>query len=82
MDTKETIDEGNKTNSTDFGFAPMGRGMREMMKECCTGRGGFPDCSPMMKGMMEAMGSQPCCTPKTEDTFEGPLRTICGLPAV
>lgn len=66
MDTEETKEKRGKANSTDFGFVPMGQGMFEMMNKCCTGEGGFPDCS-MMKSMMDAMRLQPCCTPKEED---------------
>lgn len=72
MHTEETKDKGEKAKSTDFGFASMGQRMFEMMNKCCTGQGGFPDCSTMMKGMMETMRNQPCCTPQTEDTeFDG-----------
>ena len=72
MHTEETKDKGYKAKSTDFGFAPMGRRMCEMMSKSCTGQGGFPDCSAMMKSVMEAAGNQPCSTPKTEDTeFDG-----------
>jgi len=67
MQTEETKDKGEKAKSTAFGFAPMGHGMFEMMNKCCTGQGRFPDCSTMMKGMMETMRNQPCCTPR-EDT--------------
>jgi hypothetical protein len=68
MHTEETKDGGDKAKSTNFGFAPLGQGMPEMMGKCCTGKGGFPNCSTMMKNMMEAMKNQPCCTPKKEDT--------------
>jgi hypothetical protein len=67
MHTEETKDKGGTAKSAVFGFAPMGQGMFEMMNKCCTGRGGFPDCSTMTKGMMETMRNQPCCTPR-EDT--------------
>lgn len=67
MQTKETKDKGEKATSTAFGSAPMGHGMVEMMNKCCTGQDGFPGCSTMMKGMMEKMSNQPCCTSK-EDT--------------
>jgi len=68
MHTEETEDKGEKAKSTDFGFALMGHGMFEMMNKCCTGQGGFPDCSVMMKNMMETAKNQSCCGPKTEDT--------------
>ena len=67
MHTKETNEKGDKTKPAGFGSAPMGHRMFEMMNACCTGRGGFPDCPTMMKGMMEAGGNQPCCAPGTED---------------
>jgi hypothetical protein len=66
MDTEETKDKGDRANSTDFGFTTMGQGMFEMMNKCCTGQGGFPDCS-MMKSMIHATKNQPCCTSKKED---------------
>ena len=72
MDKKETKDEGAKSKSPDFGFAPMGHGMLELMNTCCPGQGGIPDCSTMMKGMMEAMRNQPCCAPEKDAAeFEG-----------
>jgi hypothetical protein len=72
MQTKETKDKGYEAKSTNFRFAPTGRGMCEMMSKSCTGHGGFPDCSAMMTSMMEAARNQPCCTPKKEDTeFSG-----------
>lgn len=72
MHTKETKNKGEKAKSTDFGFAPMGQGMFEMMNKFCTGQGGFPNCSTMMKDMMETMRNRPCCTPKKDaDEFEG-----------
>ncbi len=67
MHTDETKDKGEKAKATDSGFAPMGQRMFEMMGKCCTSQGGFPDCSTMMKGMMQAMGNQPC-KPSTKDT--------------
>lgn len=66
MHTEATKDKKDEAKSTDFGFGPMGQGMFKMMSECCTGQGGFPDCSTIMKGMMEAMKNQSCCAPKKE----------------
>ena len=68
MRAEETKNKGDKAKSTDFGFAPTGRRMFEMMSKCCAGQGGFPDCSAMMKGMMETMRNQSCCTPPKEGT--------------
>jgi hypothetical protein len=67
MHTKETNEKGDKAKSADPGFAPMSHKMFEMMNACCTGQGGFPDCSTMMKGMREEGGGQPCCESGTED---------------
>jgi hypothetical protein len=71
MNTEETKDKGSTEKNTDFGFAPMKQMMSEMISKCCTGQGGFPDCSARMKSMMEAKTNQSCCTPKTEDTEHG-----------
>ena len=72
MHTEKTKDKGYNAKSTDFGCAPMGLRMFEMMRKSFTGQGGFPDCSAMIKSVMEAMGNQPCCTPNKEDTeFDG-----------
>ena len=68
MDTEETNDKGDKAKSANFGSAPMGHGMFEMMSKCCAGQGGSTDCSTMMKGMMETMRSHPCCSPGTGDS--------------
>ncbi len=62
MNTKGTSKKKEKTNSADHGFGP-GKSMFEMMSECCGNREGHPDCSAMMKGMMEKMGNQSCCAP-------------------
>ncbi len=71
MHTEETKKKGERATA-DLGSVPMDQRMFEMMNKCCTGQGGFPDCSTMMKGMMETMRNQPCCTPQTEDTeFDG-----------
>jgi len=70
MQTEETKDKGEKAKSTVFGSAPMGHGMFEMMSERCTSQGGFPDCSTMMKGMMETMRNQPCCTSRENTQSE------------
>ena len=72
MQTEETKDTGDTAKSVDFEFASMGKRMCEMMSKCCPGQGGFPDCSAMMKNMMEAMEDQPCCKPRTENSkFDG-----------
>ena len=67
MDTDKANEKGNKATSADSGCAPTGHGMFEMMSKCCTGQGGSPDCSTMMKGMMEAMKEHSCCSPETGD---------------
>ena len=64
MNTEEKNEKGDKAKSGCFGFE--GGRMFEMMSTCCADKGGFPGCSTMMKGMMETMGSQPCCPPGTE----------------
>ncbi len=64
MNTKGTGNKKEKPNSADHGFDPGAR-MFEMMSECCGNIEGHPDCSAMMKGMMEKMGNRSCCTPGT-----------------
>jgi hypothetical protein len=68
MHTKEANEKGDKAKSAGFEPSPMGHRMFEMMNACCMGQDGFPDCSTMMKGMMEAGGGQPCCAPRKEET--------------
>jgi hypothetical protein len=72
MDTDKTNEKGDKAQSADSGCAPTGHGMFEMMSKCCTGQDGSPDCSAIMKGMMEAMKGHSGCSPKTGDV--GPER--------
>ncbi len=64
MHAEETKGKGDKTKSDDSGFASMGQRMFEMMSNCCGVRGGFPDCSTPMEGMMEAMKKQHCTPDK------------------
>ncbi len=59
---------GEKAKSGGSSFGPMGRGMSELMKKCCAGRGGFPGCETGMEAMMEEMKKH-CCTPD-EDAAE------------
>ncbi len=66
MNTEEKKEKGDKTKAGCFGFE--GGRMFEMMSMWCADKGGFSGCSTMMKGMMETMGSQPCCAPGTKDT--------------
>jgi hypothetical protein len=66
MQAEKTKNRREDTESTAFGSTPMGNGIFGIMKKCCTGQDGFPDCSTMMKGMMEAMKKQPCCMPKKD----------------
>ena len=68
MNAEETSRKDDKTKSATSGCGAMSHGMFEMMSECCTGPGGSPDCSTMMKGMREKMRSRPCCPPGTGDT--------------
>ncbi len=58
MSTEETKHKEKKTASADSGFGPMGHMMSQMMDACCTGEGGFPDCSTLMKNMMKSVSSQ------------------------
>ncbi len=64
MKTEGTNKKKEKTNAADHGFGP-GKRMLEMMSACCANGGGHPDCSAMMRGMMEKMGNQSCCAPGT-----------------
>ncbi len=68
MDTDKANEKKDKAGSADSGCAPTGHEMFEMMSKCCEGQSGSPDCSTMMKGMMEAMRSHPCGSSKTGDT--------------
>jgi hypothetical protein len=64
MNTEKTNGKKDKAAGTDFGCNPKDfKGMFEMMGKCCNGQDGFPDCTAMMKSMM-----QNCCEPKTENT--------------
>jgi hypothetical protein len=72
MQKEKTKEMGEKGKSKGFSGAPLGRGMCEMMKKCCAGRGGFPDCSDGMEGMTEAMTKKRCCMPNEDaDVSEG-----------
>jgi hypothetical protein len=66
MTAEETNKKEDKTKSE--GSGPMGSGMLDVIKKCCSGEGAFSDCSTMMKGMMETMRGHPCCSPGTGDT--------------
>lgn len=64
MPTEGTKDKGGKAGCTDFGSTSKDfQEMFEAMSKCCTGQGGSPDCSAIMKGMMEM-----CCGPKADST--------------
>jgi hypothetical protein len=65
MSTNDTKNRRNRTD-VNLGSGPMDQSMFGMMKKCCTGQDGFPDCSGMMKGMREAMKKQSCCKPKKD----------------
>lgn len=69
MCAKETNDKEDKATSNNFGFTSMGQ-MFEMMSKCCAARGGFPDCSTAMEGLMETMKKQRC-TPSKDGTESG-----------
>jgi hypothetical protein len=60
--TKNSTDNAGKAGETDFSCNPQDfKGMFEMMSKCCSAQGEMPDCSAMMKVMMEN-----CCGPKAE----------------
>ncbi len=61
MNTANTKARRAKAKPSAFGFGQMGHGMSEMMTKCCTGRGGFPDCSTMTEEMKKH-----CCTPQKD----------------
>ncbi len=58
MNGEETDKKEDKTKSESSD--PMGLGMFEMMKKCCTGEEAFSDCAAMMKSKMGAI-NMPCC---------------------
>ena len=64
MPTEGTKDKGDKAGCSDFGstFKDF-QEMFEAMNKCCTGQGGSPDCSGMMKGMMKM-----CCGRKADNS--------------
>jgi hypothetical protein len=66
MNCEETNKKEDKTKSE--GSGPMGSGMFEMMKKCCTGEKAFSDCATMMKSKIGAMTSMSCCGPVTGKT--------------
>ncbi len=68
MNTKGTSKKKEKTNSADHGFGPV-KEMFEMMSKCCGNTEGHPDCTAMMKGMMESMKRQ-CCMPDNDAESE------------
>ena len=70
MSAEKTKKKEDKAKSESSG--PMGPGMFEMMKKCCTGEEAFADCAAFMKSKMAAMTSMPCCGPGTGKT--GPER--------
>ncbi len=59
MTAEGTNQKEDKTKSE--GSGPMGPGMLDMMKKCCTSEGAFSDCAAMMKNRMGAMTTMPCC---------------------
>ncbi len=69
MTAEETNEKGGKTTSGCCGFDDSR--MFEKMNSCCAGQVGSPDCSTMMKSMMEAARNKPCCGEKTKNEPEG-----------
>lgn len=67
MSPEETKHTGKKTASADSGFGPMRHMMSQKMNTCCTGGGGFPDCSTMMKDVMKQVKNQ-SSTPQEAST--------------
>jgi len=64
MDSKKTKDCKDKAGGMDSSCNPQNfKGMFEMMGKCCSAQDGMPDCSAMMKNMMENCGG-----PKAENT--------------
>ena len=66
MSAEETNKKEDKAKSECSG--PMGSGMFEMMKKCCTGEEVFADCAAMMKSKMGTMSKMLCCGPGTGKT--------------
>ncbi len=66
MTAEETKRKESKMKAESPG--PIGSGMMDMMRTCCSSKGDFADCSTMMKAMINKMRSQSCCEPKTKDT--------------
>jgi len=64
MNANDTKSKNEKEGFTGSGCCSGNfEGMREMMNNFCAGKDGLPDCSTMMKGMMEN-----CCGTKAEST--------------
>ncbi len=64
MNANDTKGKNEKEDFTGFSCCSGNfEGMREMMKSFCGGADGVPDCSTMMKGMMEN-----CCGSKAESS--------------
>jgi hypothetical protein len=67
MKTEKTKEKANKTRCQDFSSSTSNfQGMSEMMSKCFTGQGKFPDCSSIMKNMLET-----CCGQGKKDTKTG-----------
>lgn len=67
MHCKGTKQKEDKAEDTGFGCNPGD--FQKIFKEtgkCCCSPEGFPDCSTMMKRMMEAAKNQTCCEPAAE----------------
>jgi hypothetical protein len=64
METQKSNDNKGKTAGTVFGCNPEDfKKMFRTMDSCCSAQKGMPDCSTMMKTMMET-----CCGPKTDES--------------
>ncbi len=71
MREKKGKEKAAKGKASAFNFAPMGQGISGMMTKCCAGRGGFPDCATVMKGIMEQMNKRECTPDNDAAGFQG-----------
>ncbi len=65
MNTERNNEKGNKADQGCCGFE--GSRMSAMMNACCGDQNGSAGCSTMMKGMMEKMNKQSCCSPTSKN---------------
>ena len=72
MCAEENKTEGHAEGQTHFTCKPENfQNMFEMMSTYCAGENKAPDCSSMMKKMMEHMKKQACGGPATETNKAG-----------